>query len=67
MLYINRIRIIATEVYKALNGLNPKYLQDMTEESDCDYNVCASSPLPKLKCNTVSYGLNSFRYKRPKI
>ncbi len=25
MLYISRIRIIATEVYKALNELSPKY------------------------------------------
>ncbi len=62
MLYINRIRIIATEVYKALNELSPKYLQNMIEKSDCDYNLCASSPLTQPKCNTVSYGLNSFRY-----
>ncbi len=45
MLYICRIRIIATEIYKALNELSPKYLQDMIEKSDCDYNLCASYPL----------------------
>ncbi len=66
MLYINRIRIIATEVYKALNELSPKYLQDMIEKCDCDYNLCAS-PLTQPKCNTVSYSFNSFRYKGPKI
>ncbi len=54
-------------IYKALNELSPKYLQDMIEKSDCDYNLRASSPLTQPKCNTVSYGLNSFRYKRPKI
>ncbi len=32
MLYISRIRIIATEVYKTLNELCPKYLQDMIEK-----------------------------------
>ncbi len=67
MLYISRIRIIATEVYKALNELSPKYLQGIIEKSDCDYNLRASSPLTQPKCNTVSYGLNYFRYKGPKI
>ncbi len=66
MLYISRIRIIATEVYKALNELSPEYLQDMIKKRDCDYNLHASSPLTQPKCNTVSYGLNSFRYKGPK-
>ncbi len=49
MLYISRIRFIATEVYKALNELSPKYLQDMIEKSDCDYNQCASSLLDTSK------------------
>ncbi len=61
MLYISRIRIIATEVYKALHELSPKYLQDMVEKSDCDYNLRASSPLTQPKCNTVKYGLNYFK------
>ncbi len=66
MLYISRIRIIAIQVYKALNELSPKYLQDMIEKSDCDYKLGASSSLTQPECNTVSYGLNSFRYKGPK-
>ncbi len=67
MLYISRIGIIAIEVYKALNELSPKYLQDMIDKSNCDFNLLASSPLTQPKCNTVSYGLNSVRYKGPKI
>ncbi len=67
MLYTSRIIIIATKVYKALNELSPKYLQDIIEKTYCDYNLRPSSSLPQPKCNTVSYGLNSFRYKAPKI
>ncbi len=52
MLYISRIRIIATEVYIALNELSPKYLQDMIEKSACDYNLHASSSLTQPKCNS---------------
>ncbi len=49
LLYISRIRIIVTEVYKALNELRPKYLQDLIERNDCDYNQCVSSPLTQPK------------------
>ncbi len=34
----------------------------MIEKCDCDYNPRASH-LTQPKCNTVTYGLNSFRYK----
>ncbi len=56
-----KVRIIATEVYKALHELSPQYLQDMVEKSDCDYNLRASSPSTQPKCNTGSYCLNSLR------
>ncbi len=32
MLYISRLRIIATEVYKALNEISPKYMEDMIKK-----------------------------------
>ncbi len=67
MLYISRIRIISTEVYIALNKLSPTYLQDIIEKHYCDYSLSASSPFTQPKCNTFSYGLNSFRYNGPKI
>ncbi len=67
MLYISRISIIATEVYKTLIQIRNKYWQDMIGKGDCDYNLCASFPLTQPKYNTVSYGLNSFIYKGPEI
>ncbi len=63
MLYICRIRIIARVFYKALTELSPKYLRYMIEKRDCDYNLHASSPLTQPKCDTVSYGLNTLKYK----
>ncbi len=42
--YISRVRIIATEVYKALNELSLKYVQDIIEKNYCDYNLQASLP-----------------------
>ncbi len=56
MSYISRIRIIATEVYKALNELSPKHVQDMIEKSARDYNLRASSPLTQpnvILCHMV--------------
>ncbi len=67
MLYISRLRFITTYVYKTLNELSSKYLEDMIKNIDSDYNLHASSPLTQTQCNTVAYCLNSFRYKGPKI
>ncbi len=66
-LTINRLRIIPWKVYQTLNEISPKYIQDMIDKGDCDYNLHASPPLTQPKCNTMSYGLNSFRYKGMKI
>ena len=67
MLYLNRLRNIATEVYKICNGYSPRYLSDLIERKLLPYNVRAKDILNQPKCNSVSYGLNSFRYKGPKI
>ncbi len=47
MLYISRLRLIAT-----FNEMSRKYLQDMIEKSDYDYNLHASSPFTPPNCNT---------------
>ncbi len=67
MLYIGRLRNIATEIFKALHGSTPVYIRDLFEEKDKIYNLLSTVSLKQTKCNTVTYGLNSFRYKGVKI
>ncbi len=63
MLYIGRLRSMATEIFKALHGSTLIYIRDLFEEKDKIYNLCSSVSLKQPKCNTITYGLNSFRYK----
>ncbi len=49
---------------KALHGSTPIYIRDLFEENDVIYNLYS---LKQSKCNTVTYGLKSFRYKAAKI
>ncbi len=58
---------MATEIFKALHGSIPIYIRDLFEEKDKIYNLRSSVSLKQPKCNTVTYGLNSFRYKGAKI
>ncbi len=58
---------MATEIFKALHGSTPIYITDLFEEKDKIYNLHSTVSLKQPKCNTVAYGLNSFRYKDAKI
>ncbi len=57
---------MATEIFKALHGYTPIYIRDLFEEKDKIYNLCSTLSPKQPKCNTVIYGLNSFRYKGAK-
>ncbi len=67
MLYIGRLRNMATEIFKALHGSTPIYIRDLFEEKDEIYNLRSAVSLKQPKCNTVTSGLNSFRCKGAKI
>ncbi len=67
MLYLGRLRNMATEIFKALHGSIPIYIRHLFEDKDKMYNLCSTVFLKEPKCNTVTYGLNSFRYKGAKI
>lgn len=67
MLYINRLQLIAIEVYKILNGHSPEYLSDLIQMKENVYSMRSSQRLVQPKCKTVSFGLRSFTYKASKI
>ncbi len=50
-----------------MHGSTPIYIRDLFEEKDKIYYLCSTVSLKQPKCNTVTYGLNSFRYKGAKI
>ncbi len=54
-------------LFKALHDSTLIYIRDLFEERDQIYNLRSTVSLKQPKCNTVTYGLNSFRYKGAKI
>ncbi len=60
-------RVLATEVFKALKGISPPYIQDMFKQKDVPYNLRASKIIIQPKCNTVKHGTNSLTYQGSKL
>ena len=62
-----RVRFLAIEVYKCVNGLNPPYLNDLFEINDTGYNLRDNCRLKQPKFSTMKYGFRSFRYYGSKL
>ncbi len=60
MLYIGLLRNMAIEIFKSLHWSTLIYIRDLSEEKDYIYNFGSTVSLKEPKCNTVTYGLNSF-------
>ncbi len=65
-IYLLRLQKIATEVYKAINGLGPKYIQELFSEKNVEYET-RKNMLKQPKFNNITYGLNSISYKGAKL
>ena len=64
---IMALRCLAIEVYKCINGLNPKYLNDLFIVKKCKYNLRDDSVINRNKVQTTNYGLKSFKDYGAKI
>ena len=64
---IMALRFLAIEVYKCINGLNPKYLNDLFIVKNCKYNLQDDSVINRNKVQTTNYGLKSFKDYGAKI
>ena len=67
MLYISRLKVIVTEVYKIVNGNVPEYLKDIFIEIQSVYETRRAIQLKQRKYNTITYGFNSMKYQGAKI
>ena len=61
------LRFLAIEVYKCINGLNPKYLNDLFIVKECKYDLRDDSVINRNKVQTRYYGLKSFKDYGAKI
>ncbi len=55
LLHITRLRCMASEVYKVVHGLNPKYIQDLYRTKQGTYNLHNHGASEQPGYNTVTY------------
>ena len=61
------LQILATEMYKILNGLSSDIMQDIFEIKSNYYNTRNASTFFSRNIKTVRYGLQTISYMAPKI
>ncbi len=61
-LHIRRIKLIATEVFKSLNDLNPVFMKESFKQKDISYKLRDENVLSQPKFNKITYGKNTFKY-----
>lgn len=59
----NRLQVLATEVFKAVNGLSPVYIQDLFVRKENPYNLRDPYKLQVNLHNSKKYGTNSIKHE----
>ena len=63
MLYVNRLRSVIEQVFKVMFNLSPPLKSDFLIEKVMPYDIRSNKVLVQSRCNTVKYGLMSFKYQ----
>ncbi len=58
---------LVTEVYKAVNGMTPNYIQELFEVTEIPYNLRDPTRTFIPKSNSTTYGLKSLKHEGNKI
>ena len=66
-LYLKRVRIIAQEVYKAINNIGPKYAKELIEDRPSKYPTRRPLNIYVPRVNQVKFGYRSFKYEAPTV
>ena len=61
-LELGRLRAIAVQMFKAINGLCPKYISDLIVHRKSGYSIHESLNVNIPRPNSTKYGKKSFRY-----
>ncbi len=61
-LYMDRLRTIVTEVYKAINGISPDFLQDLFVIKANVHDLRDNNKIKLYKFKTMTYGKHSIKY-----
>ena len=66
-IHIQSIRLLALEVYKTLNNINPIFMKDYFLSKAINRKLRIKNPLEIPKVRTTNYGIRSLSFQGPKI
>ena len=64
---VRRLRILATEIFKTLNNLNPVYMKNIFKTSSLRKSERLRYNIQVQRYNQIKYGRNSLRVLGPKL
>ena len=67
LLYVERLRVLILEVFKAINKIGPQYMYDMFKVKCNTHNLRLENTLVIPKYNTIKYGKQSISYQGCKV
>ena len=59
--------MLATEIYKTVNDLAPKFMNSIVEIKDIEYNQINKINFKSRRITSVRYGIDSLTYLGPKV
>ena len=65
--HIQSVRLLALEIYKSLNNLNPNFMKDYFIEKTLNHDLRVANPLVVPRVRTTNYGIKSLSFQGPKI
>ena len=66
-LHHRNLQQLATEIYKALNGVSSSLMTELFVIKECNYNLRKEVTLASNKPSSTKYGINSISHLSPKI
>ena len=64
-LHVRRIRLMAIETFKIINGIAPPVLNNLLQKRESQYNFRYNNILQVPQIRTTTYGKHSFSYAAP--
>ena len=65
--YVQNLHIILIECFKYVNGINPNILVNIFNLRNHDYDTRGIQMLQLPHVNTITHGINSFKYQAPRL
>ena len=62
LMYVSRLKKIATFVFKSINDIGPDLTNDMLKEKHLSYSLRDNSKVTKSKPSSTKYGINCIAY-----